>query len=308
MSEGAAGAAAAALSGGEPGGASPPAQSPVAGAGPSPVGGQQGAAAAAAQASPFGELSEVHSTLAQTKGWDGIAAVFDSYTALESKLGVDVGNMIHKPTGPEDLSGISKFRESIGVPETHEGYDFTAEAVALGEQPNMLPVFQKVAHAMSANPEMAKAGIAVWNEAMGEMQAAENAEFAEQSQAEYKTVIAEWAAEGKATEYSNMFKRFCEAHGYDMGTLEYALGSGNAMRFGVAIARATGEAYMGDKGHSSGLIGGGNPAQKTIETKEADPVWMSKALTRGTPESKERVALYKQAHGTGEKITNMRPA
>lgn len=302
MSEGAVGAAAAAIGGGE--GAAPAGQAPATGTPPA----GPGAAAAAAQASPFGELSEAHSALVQTKGWDGMGSVFDSYTALESKLGVDVGDMIHKPTGPEDLSGISKFRESIGVPETHEGYDFTAEAVALGDQPNMLPVFQKVAHAMSANPEMAKAGIAVWNEAMGEIQAAENAEFGEQSQKDYKEVLEGWAAEGKATEYSNMFKRFCDAHGYDMGTLEVALGTKNAMQFGVAIARATGEAYMGDKGHNSGLIGGGNPAQRTIDTKEADDTWMSKALTSGTPEWKERNELYKQAHGTGEKITNMRPA
>lgn len=303
MSEGAAGAAAAAIGGGETV-VTPTGQTPAAGAPPA----GPGAAAAAAQASPFGELSEAHSALVQTKGWDGIGAALDSYTELSSKLGVPAENMIHKPTGPEDLSGIAKYRESIGVPESHEGYDFTAEAVALGDQPNMLPVFQKVAHAMSANPEMAKAGIAVWNEEMAAIQAAENAEFGEQSQADYKEVLEGWAAEGKATEYSNMFKRFCEAHGYDMGTLEVALGTKNAMLFGVAIARATGEAYMGDKGHNTGLIGGGNPAQRTLETKEADDKWMSKALTRGTPESKERTELYKQAHGTGEKITNMRPA
>lgn len=298
MSEGAMGAAeAVAGSGDVGGGAPPPTLSPAAGAVATPTAGGQVPAEGnvsppPAQAWHEGFTPEQMAKV-EAKGWKGPADVIGAYMGAESKLGVDPSQYIALPTGPEDLAGIQRYRQAVGVPETPDSYDIEVFGFEEGAASELLPHARKWAHASSLTQDQFETfvnGYAEWETgSAAEVAEARTAENTEQLQ----KVLGEWGEE--ADDNLARVRRFADKNGFDLGQLEFALGAEQMLKLGLAVDLATGEHVIGDRGGVVTTMGASanEKGQMAIDAMYGNDEFMGKVLANKN--STEAQAL-KKAH------------
>lgn len=69
-------------------------------------------------------LSEDHRGFVQTKGFQGVDSVLDSYKNLETLLGAPRERLVKLPDDSSDLAAMSEVYDKIGRPEAPEKYSF----------------------------------------------------------------------------------------------------------------------------------------------------------------------------------------
>ena len=305
MSEGASMGAAEAVagSGDVGGGAPPPALSPAAGAVATPTAGGQVPAEGnvsppPAQAWHEGFTPEQMAKV-EAKGWKTPADIMTAYAGAESKLGVDPSQYIALPTGKDDLAGIMRYRQAVGVPETSDSYDITVFDFGEGAASELLPHARKWAHDSSLTQDQFETfvnGYAEWETgSAAEVAEARLAENTEQLQ----KVLGEWGEE--ADDNLARVRRFADKNGFDLGQLEFALGAEQMLKLGLAVDLATGEHMIGDRGGVVTTMGASanEKGQQAIDEMYQNADFMARVLkSKNSTEAKALQKAHEDLWGT----------
>lgn len=302
MSEASMGAAEAVAGSGDVGGTPPSSASPAAGAVDTPTAGGQVPAAGTASPPPAQAWHEGFTpemmAKSEAKGWKTPADAVNAYMGVESKLGVDPSQYIALPTGKEDLAGILRLRQAIGVPETPDGYDTAIFGFEEGAASELLPHAIKWAHAASLNQDQFETFV----NSYAEYEAASTAETTEalraQNQEQLEKVLGEWGEQ--ADENLARVKRFVEKNGFDAGQLEYGMGSEQFLKLGLAVDLATGEHMIGDRGGVVTQLGPTTEQkiQGQIDTLYQDASFMAAVrANKNGPEQKRLTDLHNELWG-----------
>lgn len=262
-----------------------------------------------------------HGALVQTKGWKGYPDAVRDYAQLETFVGAPADRLIKLPAADkiDDAFRTNVFKQigytppgapakwedyGLAVPE---GMDATymqgiaAEAHKLGitkEQMQGLAAFNlKFAGEQATRDEAAAATAATErttadNKTWGDRNTASAAKLKERFGPKY-----EEASEYMTREALRLgFKDPAEFEAFERGLA--LSGEGNLERFRsllADVAEMRKESPFHRGGNQAGLSA--EQAQAQLKQKQADPAWVQKALTRGTPEAEENLRLNLLSNG-----------
>jgi hypothetical protein len=249
-------------------------------------------------------FGDSHAQLVQTKGWKSADDVLTSYSQLEKHMGAPADRLIRLPEKP-DAPEWGEIRKKVGwaAPEKPEDYGIQ---VPEGGNADYVSAMTKAFHEAGV-PKDTAAKIAQANnefianlmKAQGEQQTAARTEaikaadkliadrFGEKAPKMQEAMLREAVRLGiKAEEMEAL-----EADLADAGHLDKF----RTLLADIAEARAEGSFHQQQGGGS--FVMSPEQAKAALEAKRKDPEWVTKALTRGTPEAAENIRLNALAAG-----------
>lgn len=243
-----------------------------------------------------------YAQLVQTKGWKGPDDALKSYAELETFRGAPADRLIKLPEKPDDPAWAD-VRKRVGwaAPEKPEDYGI---AVPEGYPAEYAQTIAQTAHKLGI-PKDTLLALAAENQKYVEAAMKQQGETLAQRLKDADEAFAK-AHGPKVAEAKELMIRTLEKAGIDgeaLADIEQALamsGDGSALaKFRQVIAQAgaaTREAVIHTDGVGSAAMSP-EQAQRTLETKRSNADWVTKALTRGTPEAEENIRLNMLATG-----------
>lgn len=295
MSEGATGAAAAAM-GGEGGGAGGDQ-----GTGDAGTQQQGAAAAAAAEAGKLPEwatgASDEQAAKIRDKGWKSPLDAVTGYMGAEGLRGADPDRIRIMPKDADDMEGLKAWRDSMGIPETPDGYNFDDFEIGDGDD-DLRPVLRTAAHRWGLDETTAKGIATDLLAGVNEVEAAKTKAWNENSQKEYREQIVEWG--GSADANIQRITQFCERMDVDFAEAELFFGTKKWLTQGLAMALATSEHRVGDDGPGT-PPGPGTPesqANAKITRMSNDKDFIARLRNNEPQAMAEWTSAHEEAYGT----------
>ena len=204
-------------------------------------------AAAPAWYAPEGLDAQTSSQLGElvkTKGWKGPADALLSYQNLEKVFGADkAGRTILAPKSDDDADGWNTIYNRLGRPESPDKYELP---VPEGDDGSFAQSVAPVLHELGLTAKQARGLAEWWNETSSKRIEMEGDSFANQSEAEYKSLQQEWGA--AATQNEELAKRavlkFSKEAGIDEASfdaMERAIGTAKLMKLFHSIGSSFAE-------------------------------------------------------------------
>lgn len=229
----------------------------------------------------------------ERKGFKDVQALGASFASLERMMS---SGRVPLPAGEDDAEGYARAFTALGRPETAADYGF-------GELAGADPEFSGQAAEWLFEAGVGKARAAAlaekWNAYVGERQAADQAAFEAQSQADWIDLQREWGP--RFAQNTETFRRGATRFGVkraEMVAIEGALGTRRTVQLFANIGAGLAEDQFieGEGKAKFGMTP--EEAETRIATLRRDQAWQARWMSGGADEKAEWTRLMKIA---GEK-------
>ena len=228
----------------------------------------------------------------ERKGFKDVQALGASFASLERMMS---SGRVPLPASEDDAEGYDRAFAALGRPETAADYGF-------GELAGADPEFsgQAAEWLFEAGVGKARAGALAekWNAYVGERQAAEQAAFEAQSQADWIDLQREWGP--RFAQNTETFRRGALTFGLsrqEMATIEAGLGTRRTVELFAKIGQGLAEDRFID-GEGRGSFGiSREQAERRIASLRRDQSWQARWMAGGADEKAEWSRLTRIASG-----------
>lgn len=239
--------------------------------------------------------------LVTAKGWKGPDDVLKSYAELEKFRGAPPDRLIRLPEKPDDPAW-TEIRSRVGLrgPDRPEDYELAAMD---GLPKELADRFAKKAHELGVPKEMLRA-LAAENDAI-------TREYMQQQDGLVRSRIEDLEREmsqvhgQRYAEVNELAVRELQRLGIEPAVVEEiettlaarspaALRAVRQLLIDVGMARREAPFH---EGATLRMPVTGESAAARLKSLQQDPEWVAKALTRGTPQAEERIALIAASTG-----------
>ena len=228
----------------------------------------------------------------ERKGFKDVQALGASFASLERMMS---SGRVPLPASEDDAEGYDRAFAALGRPETAADYGF-------GELAGADPEFsgQAAEWLFEAGVGKARAGALAekWNAYVGERQAADQAAFEAQSQADWIDLQREWGP--RFAQNTETFRRGALTFGLsrqEMATIEAGLGTRRTVELFAKIGQGLAEDRFID-GEGRGSFGiSREQAERRIASLRRDQSWQARWMAGGADEKAEWSRLTRIASG-----------
>ncbi len=228
----------------------------------------------------------------ERKGFKDVQALGASFASLERMMS---SGRVPLPAGEDDAEGYARAFTALGRPETAAEYGF-------GELAGADPEFSGQAAEWLFEAGVGKARAAAlaekWNAYVGERQAAEQAAFEAQSQADWIDLQREWGP--KFAQNTETFRRGALTFGLsrqEMATIEAGLGTRRTVELFAKIGEGLAEDRFIEGSGRSSFGMSPEQAENRIASLRRDQAWQARWMAGGADEKAEWSRLTRIAGG-----------
>jgi hypothetical protein len=230
----------------------------------------------------------------ERKGFKDVQALGASFASLERMMS---SGRVPLPSGEDDAEGYARAFTALGRPETAAEYGF-------GELAGADPEFSARAAEwlFEAGVGKARAGALAekWNAYVGEREAAAQAAFEAQSQADWIELQGEWGP--RFAQDTETFRRGALTFGLsrqEMATIEAGLGTRRTVELFARIGEGLAEDRFIEGEGRSGFGMSREQAESRIASLRRDQAWQARWMAGGADEKAEWSRLTRIAGGEG---------
>ncbi len=228
----------------------------------------------------------------ERKGFKDVQALGASFASLERMMS---SGRVPLPASEDDAEGYDRAFAALGRPETAADYGF-------GELAGADPEFsgQAAEWLFEAGVGKARAGALAekWNAYVGERQAADQAAFEAQSQADWIDLQREWGP--RFAQNTETFRRGALTFGLsrqEMATIEAGLGTRRTVELFAKIGQGLAEDRFIDGEGRGGFGMSREQAERRIASLRRDQSWQARWMAGGADEKAEWSRLTRIASG-----------
>ena len=228
----------------------------------------------------------------ERKGFKDVQALGASFASLERMMS---SGRVPLPASEDDAEGYDRAFAALGRPETAADYGF-------GELAGADPEFsgQAAEWLFEAGVGKARAGALAekWNAYVGERQAADQAAFEAQSQADWIDLQREWGP--RFAQNTETFRRGALTFGLsrqEMATIEAGLGTRRTVELFARIGQGLAEDRFIDGEGRGGFGMSREQAERRIASLRRDQSWQARWMAGGADEKAEWSRLTRIASG-----------
>ncbi|MCE3289561.1 MAG: Uncharacterized protein K0R83_1573 [Caulobacter sp.] len=230
----------------------------------------------------------------ERKGFKDVQALGASFASLERMMS---SGRVPLPSGEDDADGYARAFTALGRPETAAEYGF-------GELAGADPEFSDRAAEwlFEAGVGKARAGALAekWNTYVGEREAAAQAAFEAQSQADWIDLQREWGP--RFAQNTETFRRGALTFGLsrqEMASIEAGLGTRRTVELFARIGEGLAEDRFIEGEGRSGFGMSREQAESRIASLRRDQAWQARWMAGGADEKAEWSRLTRIAGGEG---------
>jgi hypothetical protein len=264
------------------------------------AGGNPGGGAPGGGGTPpwYGTISDEHKGFIESKGWDGIGTVVDSYKNLEKFMGVPKERLLKLPDKP-DSPEWGEIHGRLGRPEKPDGYEVKPLEGAPGSA-EFVKWAREQFHTLGLSKTQGETLAAKWNEYQGQVRAQADEQSVTESHQQLSKLKQEWGAAFEEKVGQN--RQFLEAVGVkpdQVQLLEIAFGVDGAAKLVDGIITKFG-IQLGEPNFRGGGSGNGfgalTPSMAMAKKEQllTDPAWKEKYLS-GSKEHIEQLLRVEEA-------------
>lgn len=228
----------------------------------------------------------------ERKGFKDVQALGASFASLERMMS---SGRVPLPASEEDVEGYDRAFAALGRPETAAEYGFGELA---GADPEFSGQAAEWLFEAGVGKARAEALAEKWNAYVGERQAADQAAFEAQSQADWIDLQREWGP--RFAQNTETFRRGALTFGLsrqEMATIEAGLGTRRTVELFAKIGQGLAEDRFIDGEGRGGFGMSREQAERRIASLRRDQSWQARWMAGGADEKAEWSRLTRIASG-----------
>ncbi|NBB17462.1 hypothetical protein GVN21_19045 [Caulobacter sp. SLTY] len=230
----------------------------------------------------------------ERKGFKDVEALGASFASLERMVSNDSRRVV-LPAGEEDAEGYERVFTALGRPASAEEYGFDQ---LMGADPEFAQRASEWLFEAGVGKGRAGALAEKWNAYVGEREAAAQAAFAAQSEADWEDLRGEWGP--KFAEKTELFRRGALSFGLnrdEMAAIEMGLGTRRTAQLFSQIGQGLAEDRFIEGEGRGGFGMSREQAESRIAALRRDQAWQARWMSGGADEKAEWSRLTRIAGG-----------